>query len=101
MADAPRRFFVPPGTLRARNVTLSGDLAHRLARVLRLRRGDRVVLTDGGEREFEVELTDVAGPVKGLHGKWLWGSHMATRSQCASLTEITPADPLADYSRLA
>jgi len=60
MADAPRRFFVPPGSLGARNITLSGDLAHRLARVLRLRRGDTVVLTEGGEREFEVELTDVS-----------------------------------------
>ena len=60
MADGPRRFFVPAGTLRARNITLSGGLARRLARVLRLRRGDRVVLTEGGEREFEVELTGVS-----------------------------------------
>lgn len=72
MAERPRRFFVPAGTLKARNITLSGDLAHRLARVLRLRRGDRVVLTEGGEREFEVELTDVSanavtGVVTGDH----------------------------------
>ena len=60
MAGGPRRFFVPAGTLKAGNITLSGDLAHRLARVLRLRRGDCVVLTEGGEREFEVELTDVS-----------------------------------------
>jgi len=67
MPDAPRRFFVPAGTLKSGNITLSGDLAHRLARVLRLRRGDRVVLTEGGEREFEVELTDVnANSVKGV-----------------------------------
>ncbi len=61
MADEPRRFFVPAGTLGAGNVTLSGDLAHRLSRVLRLRRGDIVVLTEGGERESEVELSDVSG----------------------------------------
>jgi len=60
MADGPRRFFVPAGTLRAGKIALSGDLAHRLARVLRLRRGDKVVLTEGGEREFEVELTGVS-----------------------------------------
>ena len=60
MADEPRRFFVPAGTLQAGDVALSGDLAHRLARVLRLRRGDKVVLTDGGEREFEIELTGVS-----------------------------------------
>ncbi len=67
MADGPRRFFVSAGTLKAGNITLSGDLAHRLARVLRLRRGDRVVLTEGGEREFEVELTGVgANAVTGV-----------------------------------
>jgi len=60
MTDGPRRFFVPDGTLKARKIALSGDLAHRLARVLRLRRGDKVVLTEGGEREFEVELTGVS-----------------------------------------
>ncbi len=59
-ADGRRRFFIPPGTLESGEVTLTGDLAHRLARVLRLRRGDVVVLTEGGEREFEVELTDVS-----------------------------------------
>jgi 16S rRNA (uracil1498-N3)-methyltransferase len=66
MADEPRRFFVPPGTLRTGEIALSGDLAHRLARVLRLRPGDRVVLTEGGEREFEVELTGVTA--KGVTG---------------------------------
>lgn len=70
MADELRRFFVPAGTLEAHNITLSGSLAHRLGRVLRLRRGEHVVLTEGGEREFEVELTDVSakavtGVVKG------------------------------------
>ncbi len=60
MADGPRRFFVPAGTLKAHKIALSGALARRLARVLRLRRGDKVVFTEGGEREFEVELTDIS-----------------------------------------
>jgi len=55
-----RRFFVPPGSLRARNVTLGADLAHRLGRVLRLKRGDRVLLSEGGAREYEVQLTGVS-----------------------------------------
>jgi len=60
MPNKLRRFFVPPGTIKAgADVTLSGELAQRLARVLRLRRGDRVVLTEGGPRQFEVELSDV------------------------------------------
>ena len=60
MTQPIRRFFVPPGSLRARNVTLGPDLAHRLGRVLRLKRGDRVVLSEGGTREYEVQLTGVS-----------------------------------------
>jgi 16S rRNA (uracil1498-N3)-methyltransferase len=60
MAEPLRRFFVPPGSLRARHVTLGPDLAHRLGRVLRLRRGDHVVLTEGGTREYEVQITAVS-----------------------------------------
>jgi 16S rRNA (uracil1498-N3)-methyltransferase len=55
-----RRFFVPSGSLRARNVTLGADLAHRIGRVLRLRRGDHVLLSEGGAREYEVQLTGVS-----------------------------------------
>lgn len=55
-----RRFYVPRGSLRARNVTLGPPLAHRLGRVLRLKRGDRIVLFDGGPREYEVQLTGVS-----------------------------------------
>ena len=60
MPQPLRRFFVPKGSLRARNVTLGPDLAHRLGRVLRLRRGDHVVLTEGGPREYEVQLTAIS-----------------------------------------
>jgi 16S rRNA (uracil1498-N3)-methyltransferase len=62
MAEAPqpRRFFVSPDVLRARNVTITGDLARRLARVLRLRRGDTVVLTAGGPREYVVRFDGVS-----------------------------------------
>ena len=60
MTTPARRFFVPAGALRARNVTLSGPLAHRLSRVLRLKRGDHVLLTSGGKREYDVQLTGVS-----------------------------------------
>src|SRR5712692_5147774 len=60
MAQPLRRFFVPAGSLRARNVTLGEELAHRLGRVLRLKRGDHVILSDGGRREYEVQLTAVS-----------------------------------------
>src|SRR3990170_5028737 len=35
-------------------------MAHRLGRVLRLKRGDRVILAEGGPREYEVQLTAVS-----------------------------------------
>jgi 16S rRNA (uracil1498-N3)-methyltransferase len=60
MTQPLRRFFVPKGSLRARNVTLGPELAHRLGRVLRLRRGDHIILTEGGAREYEVQLTAVS-----------------------------------------
>jgi 16S rRNA (uracil1498-N3)-methyltransferase len=41
------RFFVAPEVLRERPVVLTGDQAHQVRRVLRLRIGDRVVLLDG------------------------------------------------------
>jgi len=61
MTPPLRRFFVPSGSVRARHVTLGPELAHRLGRVLRLRAGDRVILTEGGAHEYEVQITAVSG----------------------------------------
>jgi 16S rRNA (uracil1498-N3)-methyltransferase len=55
-----RRFFVPPGTVGGSEVTLPPELARRLATVLRLKRGDRLILADGGDRDYEVQLTAVS-----------------------------------------
>jgi len=60
MTQPLRRFFVPKGSLRARNVTLGAEIVHRLGRVLRLRRGDHVILSEGGAREYEVQLTAIS-----------------------------------------
>jgi 16S rRNA (uracil1498-N3)-methyltransferase len=60
MSDDLRRFFVDPNVLGEANVTITGDLAHRLAKVLRCRKGDSVVLTGGGEREYIVRLESVS-----------------------------------------
>lgn len=65
-----RRFFVPDGVLGAPKVALEGDLAHRLARVLRMKAGESVILSEGGPTEYEVRLTavspkTVAGEVTG------------------------------------
>ncbi|MCH7577711.1 MAG: 16S rRNA (uracil(1498)-N(3))-methyltransferase [Chloroflexi bacterium] len=55
-----RRFFVPPDVLGSREVDLPPELARRLATVLRLKRGERLVLADGSGRDYEVELTAVS-----------------------------------------
>ena len=60
MTDEPRRFFVDEKLLRAKNVTLTGDLAHRLAKVLRYKRGETVVLAGGGAKDFVVQLSAVS-----------------------------------------
>lgn len=52
------RFFVPPESIRGNTVVLSdAALVHQLARVLRLRPGDRVLLLDGLGSAYEVALT--------------------------------------------
>lgn len=55
-----RRFFVPPQAIVGQEAHLGPDLAHRMARVLRLRVGDHVLLLDNSGREYEVELTDLS-----------------------------------------
>jgi len=59
-----RRFYVEPGTVRGRQVSLGPEAAHRLARVLRLRSGEHLVLFDGSGQEWAVELKSVGA--KGL-----------------------------------
>jgi 16S rRNA (uracil1498-N3)-methyltransferase len=54
------RFFVPPEALQGDAVRLAdADLARQLARVLRLRPGDRVLLLDGAGTQCEVALTAI------------------------------------------
>lgn len=53
------RFFVPPDTISGEEVRLGGDLAHQIVRVLRLRRGERVVLLNSRREEYDVELLEV------------------------------------------
>lgn len=53
------RFFVPPDTISGEEVRLGGDLAHQIVRVLRLRRGEKVVLLNAKREEYDVELLEV------------------------------------------
>ncbi len=50
------RFFISPEALERHPVTLTGDQAHQVRRVLRLRLGDRVTLLDGAGGAYEAML---------------------------------------------
>jgi 16S rRNA (uracil1498-N3)-methyltransferase len=54
------RFFVSPGILAVSPVTLTGDQAHQIRRVLRLQPGDRVMLLDGEGWAYEASLIAVS-----------------------------------------
>ena len=56
------RFFVAPDALQGDTAALDRELSHRLRHVLRLRRGDRIILVDGRGCEYEAVLEDVSGP---------------------------------------
>ncbi len=56
------RLFVPPEALAAEEVELDGALAHRLRHVLRMRKGDSLVLLDGTGYEYLAVLEEADGP---------------------------------------
>ena len=52
------RFFVQRSVFQGSDVTLGGDVARQISRVLRMRPGDVVVLLDGSGYEYSVRLED-------------------------------------------
>lgn len=54
-----QRYIVPPAAFRDRTVVVEGDDAFHMARVMRMRPGDRVVVCDGEGREATAVLTSV------------------------------------------
>lgn len=54
------RFFVPPGQIAGSSLCITGSDVHHIAKVLRLKAGDRIVVTDGTGREYIAQLTDVS-----------------------------------------
>lgn len=52
------RFFVEPETVQRDPVIVTGQQAHRISRVLRMRPGDHVLLLDNNGWAYETELTN-------------------------------------------
>jgi 16S rRNA (uracil1498-N3)-methyltransferase len=47
-----RRFFIPTPLRADETITITGELFHHLARVLRLKEGSRIILADGSGHEY-------------------------------------------------
>src|SRR5437588_6943460 len=69
-------FVVPPGSLCGDTVAFSPDQGHQIARVLRLRSGDEVIVLDGRGGQYRTRLVvhgtrasgTLLGPATGCHG---------------------------------
>ena len=57
----PHRFFLDPALLTGTSLALPTDVAHQVARVLRLRVGDGVTLLDGEGNEYAAAVTTIGG----------------------------------------
>lgn len=67
-----QRYFVQREQFHDDIVTIAGDDAHHLSRVMRAEIGDKVICSDGGGREALVELTSVEkGEVRAKVVEWL------------------------------
>jgi len=53
------RFYVPPGSIRANKISVTGEEAHHIIDVMRLRPRDRVVTFDGTGKEYTGIIKDV------------------------------------------
>jgi 16S rRNA (uracil1498-N3)-methyltransferase len=53
------RFFIPSDWIQGNSVTITGPQAHQMARVLRLRPGQEVIILDNSGWEIEVRLVTV------------------------------------------
>jgi 16S rRNA (uracil1498-N3)-methyltransferase len=54
------RFYIPPENWNPEDLVLTGSEAHHALRVLRLKRGDKVVVFNGEGREITAEITQAA-----------------------------------------
>ncbi|SDT36115.1 16S rRNA (uracil1498-N3)-methyltransferase [Paenibacillaceae bacterium GAS479] len=54
-----QRYFITPEQFGDNGVILSGEDAHHIARVMRMKPGDEVIVSDGAEREVRIVLTAV------------------------------------------
>ncbi|MEB3100703.1 16S rRNA (uracil(1498)-N(3))-methyltransferase [Ferviditalea candida] len=54
-----QRYFIPADRFDGSTVEIQGDDAHHIARVMRARTGDKIIVSDGMEREAIVEIRQI------------------------------------------
>lgn len=91
-----RRFFVPPARISAALVAFLPEQAHQMARVLRLRVGDAVLVFDGSGRELRVALTEVS-PVRARARIVQELPPMAGSLLRVTLGQLVPRGPAMDW----
>lgn len=66
LAVSQPRFFLPPDCFRNERLLFPDDVSQQIARVLRLRMGQRVIALDGQGIEYTVRLESIGRTVEGL-----------------------------------
>lgn len=54
------RFFISPGNITTNIATITGDDAHHIGKVLRMRVGDEIVLCDGQGTDYTANISEIA-----------------------------------------
>ncbi len=66
------RFFVSPDCIGGEVVTLTGDVAHQLTRVLRVHSGDHIVVLDNSGLEYVVSQARFLPMIPAPTFRWCW-----------------------------
>ena len=80
MSKSPR-FFISPEQVRDQHITISGEDAHHIVKVLRMKTGDELLLCDGRGIEYQAKIMQI-----GWQGSRSVGWSAPTRSRARSST---------------
>jgi 16S rRNA (uracil1498-N3)-methyltransferase len=65
MTIVMHRFFVSPEAISGSQISIAGDQARQISRVLRLKHADRIIVLDNTGYEYEMEIDEVATDLVG------------------------------------
>jgi 16S rRNA (uracil1498-N3)-methyltransferase len=91
-----RRFYVPPARISAERVAFAPEQARQMARVLRLRVGDPVLVFDGTGRELRASLTELS-PARASAGVVEELPRLPRAPLDLTLAQVVPRGPAMDW----